>query len=85
VRNKIALPIDPARIYYVKDLRPFSLPDARAVRHEHHHNGLRIGKRRGRLFVLGAWLLKWFEAGELSRRESVHRNGDVYTGQGAST
>jgi hypothetical protein len=30
---------------------------------------LRVAKRAGRYFVLGAWLLEWLEAGEVRREE----------------
>jgi hypothetical protein len=29
---------------------------------------LRVSKRAGRYYVLGAWLLQWLEAGEVRRR-----------------
>src|SRR5262249_10660522 len=32
---------------------------------------LRVAKRAGKYFVLGAWLLAWVEGGELKRRAAV--------------
>jgi hypothetical protein len=32
---------------------------------------LRVSKRAGRYFILGAWLLEWLEGGEVTRSEEV--------------
>jgi hypothetical protein len=36
---------------------------------------LRIARRAGRYYLLGAWLLQWLAEGELPRRRPAQRNG----------
>jgi hypothetical protein len=68
--------IDPSTVYRPPHLAealgvPLSgiLRDIRAGR-------LRTSKRRGRLLILGSWVLAWLEAGEV-RRKASKSNGHV--------
>jgi hypothetical protein len=47
------------------------------LRREIREGRLRVSRRAGRYFVLGAWLLEWLEAGE------VHRHGPGTCANGA--
>lgn len=58
--------INPSAIYTLDDLARIGVK-ASAVRREHRAGRLRISKRLGRYFVLGAWLLEWIEAGEMRK------------------
>jgi hypothetical protein len=46
------------------------------LRREARLRRLRVAKRAGKLFVLGAWVLQWLEAGEVRREQAAaQRNG----------
>jgi hypothetical protein len=57
----------------------YSLESARAalglaqatLRREIRLGRLRVSKRAGRYFILGAWLLEWLEAGEVRRKPAA--------------
>jgi hypothetical protein len=36
---------------------------------------LRVAKRSGRYFLLGAWLVEWLRSGEVLRRQQSESNG----------
>jgi hypothetical protein len=78
----------PAAVLPVLDVRPdgIYLPDqlrqalklrASSIRREVREGRLRVAKRCGRYYVLGAWLLEWVAAGELRPRvpEAIARKG----------
>lgn len=52
-------------VYYAADLAKLFGFTASTIRTARRKTGLRTGKRMGRSYVLGAWLLEWFAAGEL--------------------
>jgi hypothetical protein len=63
--------IDPNGIYFVDDARSLLRLRASTIRREVREGRLRIAKRAGRYYVLGAWLIQWIQEGELR-----HRNRD---------
>jgi hypothetical protein len=69
--------LDGTRIYHVIEPRGvYSLAAAKealglkkeTLAREARLGRLRVSKRAGRYFILGAWLLEWVEAGEVRRR-----------------
>ena len=59
--------IEPHAVYSVAEAgQLFGLPKS-ALSREIRAGRLRVSKRRGKYFVLGAWLLEWIEAGEVHR------------------
>lgn len=61
--------IDPRAIYWVDTLQATLRLRKSSVRREWKAGRLRVGKRCGRLFVLGNWLREWLLQGELRRPE----------------
>jgi hypothetical protein len=58
--------IDPNGIYLPETVRKALKLRASSIRREVREGRLRIAKRCGRHFILGAWLLAWVADGELS-------------------
>ena len=49
-----------------------------SIRREVREGRLRISKRAGRYYLLGAWLLEWLEAGEVTpRQKAIAANGTI--------
>jgi hypothetical protein len=68
--------IQPTAVYTVEQLQA-ALGLARStVRTERRMGRLRVAKRAGRYYVLGAWLLEWLQAGELKRRAALKATAD---------
>lgn len=68
---KTTTPIEPTAVYFAADLvRLFGFTRS-TLKTARNRTGLRVGKRMGRHFVLGSWLLEWFAAGELPSRASA--------------
>ncbi len=61
--------IHPSAVYSVAAARQALGLKSTTVRREVREGRLRVSKRAGRYFILGAWLLQWLEAGELRRRK----------------
>jgi hypothetical protein len=55
--------VDPRAVYFREHLRPFGL-EIRGIRRERRLGRLRIGRRCGRIYILGEWLIEWLRAGE---------------------
>jgi hypothetical protein len=72
-----ALPhvIDPRAVYFPEDVRRIFRLKASTIRREVREGRLRVAKRAGRYYLLGAWLLAWIEAGELKRCPAADRGG----------
>jgi hypothetical protein len=66
--------IHPRAIYYLADLSRLFGFRASTVRTARRSSGLRVGRRAGRVFVMGSWLLEWFQSGELPPN-GIPRNG----------
>jgi hypothetical protein len=60
--------INPHSVYFPDQLRAWLRFKASTLRREVRAGRLRIAKRGGRYYVLGAWLLEWLQDGEVPRR-----------------
>jgi hypothetical protein len=60
--------LDPRGVYFVDTFQRLFRLRKSSVRREARAGRLRLAKRCGRYFILGAWILEWLEAGELPRR-----------------
>lgn len=67
--------LHPTAVYTVPQLRAALGLTASTVRHEVRAGRLRVARRAGRYWMLGAWVLEWIEGGELSRSSRPGRNG----------
>jgi hypothetical protein len=63
--------ISPSGIYFPDAVQAIFRLRKSTLRREIREGRLRVSKRAGRYFVLGAWLLEWLEGGE------VHRHGQT--------
>jgi hypothetical protein len=59
--------VEPTAVYTVAALRAFGLRPS-TVRREVGEGRLRVSRRAGRYYVLGAWLREWLEGGEVHRQ-----------------
>ena len=59
--------IDPRAVYFPDDVRRIFRLKASTIRREVREGRLRVAKRAGRYYLLGAWLLNWIETGELTK------------------
>jgi hypothetical protein len=59
--------IHPTGVYVAEDLRRLLRLRASTVRREVREGRLRVSKRAGRRFFLGAWVLSWLESGEITK------------------
>src|SRR5262249_55318984 len=46
------------------------------LKREYREGRLRVGKRAGRCYFLGEWLIQWLREGELPRRRRAEANGE---------
>jgi hypothetical protein len=72
--------VNPLGVYYLADLERFGLKKS-SVRREYRMGRLRLGKRLGKVYVLGSWLAEWFAGGELPprvRRELLQKRNGVH-------
>ena len=60
--------IHPTSVYLVGDAQKLLCLRPSSVRREVRAGRLRIAKRCGRYYLLGAWILEWIEKGELKKR-----------------
>ena len=67
--------IHPTAIYLVEDARRVLRLKESTVRREVREGRLRVAKRAGRYYLLGAWLLQWLREGEVRRRAQPARVG----------
>jgi hypothetical protein len=73
--------IIPTAVYTLKtltellSLKPGTLP------RELRLGRLRFSKRAGRVFILGIWVLEWFESGEIMKRRQSELNGAARVGE----
>jgi hypothetical protein len=51
--------------------------NASTLRREVRLRRLRAGKRAGKLYFLGSWVLEWLESGELVRARAHAGNGQA--------
>jgi hypothetical protein len=63
--------IAPTGVYFVEDAKRILRLKESTIRREVREGRLRISKRAGRYFILGAWLLAWIRGGEVRRRETA--------------
>jgi hypothetical protein len=61
--------IEPRAVYRPDGVRAALGLAKSTLRREVRLGRLRVSKRGGRYFVLGAWVLEWLRGGELRRRE----------------
>jgi hypothetical protein len=66
--------VEPRAVYRIDQVIALFGLRKTTVRREVREGRLRVAKRAGRHYFLGAWLLEWIEGGELSRR-TPERNG----------
>jgi hypothetical protein len=66
----------PTTIYSAPQLRAALGLRSSTLRREIRLGNLRVSKRAGRYFFLGAWVLQWLEAGELKIRRPTAGDGD---------
>jgi len=57
--------IHPDAVYFPEDVRRLFRLKASTIRSEKRAGRLRVAKRAGRYFILGAWLLEWLRSGEM--------------------
>ena len=60
--------IDPNAVYVLDEARQLFHLRKSSIRREVREGRLRIAKRCGRYYLLGAWLLEWLQGGEIARR-----------------
>jgi hypothetical protein len=68
---KTAHTINENAVYFSDNLRSLLRFRATTLRHEVRAGRLRVGKRGGRYYVLGRWLLEWLREGEMPRRQAA--------------
>jgi hypothetical protein len=66
---KIEHVIHPTAVYSMEAGRQALGLKKDTLRREVRLGRLRVAKRAGRYYVLGAWLLEWLEGGEVRRRK----------------
>jgi hypothetical protein len=67
--------VDPNAVYFVDTLqRAFRLRKS-TIRREWKEGRLRLAKRAGRYYVLGAWVLQWLQEGEMRNRRTPSPTG----------
>jgi hypothetical protein len=78
VRPKNKAPvIDPKAVYSLEQARSTLQLAKNCLPREIRLGRLRVAKRAGKYFILGAWLLEWIEAGELPAREPRRAKGQA--------
>jgi hypothetical protein len=78
IEHAVSTPsINPDAVYTLESARMiFSPPLAKhTLRREIRLGRLRVSKRGGRYFILGAWLLEWLKGGEV-RRYRAHAEAE---------
>jgi hypothetical protein len=63
--------VEPTGVYLADTFRRLFRLHKSTVRREVREGRLRIARRAGRYFLLGAWILQWLEEGELPRRPAA--------------
>src|SRR5262249_32917386 len=63
--------IHPHGVYFIDDAERLLRLRRSALRAEVKEGRLRVARRRGRYYLLGAWLLEWIRGGELHREKST--------------
>jgi hypothetical protein len=72
------LTIHPNDVYSAAGAREALGLTASTIRREVREGRLRVSKRAGRYFLLGAWLLEWIAGGEVRRSGADRgRNGEA--------
>jgi hypothetical protein len=68
--------IDPHAIFTREEFQAIFCISRNTLRNEIKEKRLRVSKRAGRYWLLGAWILQWFEQGELPvKQRSPEVNG----------
>jgi hypothetical protein len=63
--------IYPNAVYFREDLERIFKLRSSTIRREVRQGRLKVAKRSGRYFFLGAWVLEWLETGQIQRRQEV--------------
>jgi len=74
--------IQPTAVYTIEVAQAALNLKESTIRTEVRKRRLRVAKRAGRYYILGAWLLQWLEGGELHRQAPP---GDARTGPSCGT
>ncbi len=77
--------IDPNGVYFPDDVRRLLRLKTSSIRSEKRAGRLRVARRCGRYYILGAWLLEWIAGGETPSRRpgpAVHSEASNRPNQG---